>query len=826
MSAGEPLPPDALARVKVPLRLTLVGLYAERITHCFWPVWTILLGLVAALAFGLDERLPLELVWATSVAAAVALVWFGLRGALRFRRPTPDEALARIDATLPGRPIAALTDRQAIGAGDPASAGVWAIHRARMAARLGGARPVAPDLRLSRRDPYGLRYVAVIAFVMALLFGTLWRPGLPDLGPGGPALAAGPAWEGWIQPPAYTGKPAIYLNEVERGTLSVPQGSHVTLRLYGKVGALTVAETVSGRTGEVGSAADPAQEFDVARAGTLSVSGPGGRDWQIEVIADKPPSVMLQGEAERPASGEMQQPFRAVDDYGVVHGTATIALDLGAVDRRYGLALAPEPVPPIVVDLPLPISGSRTDFTEKLTEDFSKHPWANLPVTITLSVDDAAHQSGGSAPQTITLPGRRFFDPLAAAVIEQRRDLLWSRLNAPRIGEVLRALTWKPEGLIRSPRVYLMLRAAIRQIEGAPVPMADATRDELAEALWQIAMQAESGDLASALERLRRAQDRLSEAIRNGASKDEIASLMQEMQDALQNYMRQLAEEQQKNPDQRNAQNMDGMRITGDQMQQMLDRLKQLMEEGKSADAEQLLDALRQMMENMRVTQGDGGQGMGQQQMNGLSDTLRGQQNLSDDAFRDLQRQFQGQDGQTGEGGSGEDGKQGDNGKSLAERQRELRDQLRRQAEQGLPGQGTPEGDAARDALDRAGRAMDDAERALRDNDLSGALDKQAEAMDALRDGMRNLGRAMAQQNQNQGDEKGQAQGQAQGNTRDPLGREIGDVGRLGSDRNILPGQDIYRRARELLDELRRRAGDQSRPEVERDYLKRLLQQF
>ena len=38
--------------------------------------------------------------------------------------------------------------------------------------------------------------------------------------------------------------------------------------------------------------------------------------------------------------------------------------------------------------------------------------------------------------------------------------------------------------------------------------------------------------------------------------------------------------------------------------------------------------------------------------------------------------------------------------------------------------------------------------------------------------------------------------------------------------------QDVYRRAQELLDEIRKRAGEQGRPDQERSYLKRLLDLF
>ncbi|MDF1716762.1 MAG: DUF4175 family protein, partial [Antarcticimicrobium sp.] len=140
---------------------------------------------------------------------------------------------------------------------------------------------------------------------------------------------------------------------------------------------------------------------------------------------------------------------------------------------------------------------------------------------------------------------------------------------------------------------------------------------------------------------------------------------------------------------------------------------------------------------------------------------------------------------------------------------------------------GTPEGDAARDSLGRAGRAMDGAEEALRGDDLAEAIDRQAEAIEALREGMRSLGEAMAQQQQG-GQQQGQgmAEGDMRANDRDPLGRQAGSNGAFGTDEGMLQGEDVYRRARELLDEIRRRSGDGERPEVELEYLRRLLDRF
>ncbi len=321
--------------------------------------------------------------------------------------------------------------------------------------------------------------------------------------------------------------------------------------------------------------------------------------------------------------------------------------------------------------------------------------------------------------------------------------------------------------------------------------------------------------------------------------------------------------------------------FTQDELQALMDRIQELMEEGRMAEAEALMEQLNELLENMTITQGQPGQGgpqtPGQQSMQDLAETLRDQEDLSDEAFRDLQEQTnpgqqgqqqgqqqgeqgqQGQDGQQGEQGQqgqqpggqqgegtspgqeGQQGQQGDGGQGgegegagagteegLSDRQRALRQELQRQRGN-LPGLDGEAGDIARQSLERAEGAMEGAEEALREGDLAEAIDRQAEAMDALRNGMRSLGEALAQNDQQpgQGTEQGEATGtQVEPTRRDPLGRQVGNTGQAGTDQNLLQGEDVYRRAEELLGEIRRRSADQARPEVERNYLRRLLDRF
>ena len=805
---------------------------AERAVRCFWPLWSVVFLILAPLMFGWQDLLSLEAFWALAVLAILAVLAAIVWGLRRFRWPAKAEAVARVDAAMPGRPIAAMADAQAIGRGDPASEAVWNAHVAQMTAASRDARAVEPDLRVSNRDPYGLRFMALLFFVAALMFGSLLRVGtVGEVALGGNALATGPVWEGWVEPPTYTGKPAIYLNDVPVGLLVVPAGSKITLRLYGEVGALTVAETVSGRTEDLDAASEAQQTFVAASSGRLAIDGENGAAWDIRIIADTPPAVDLTGPVEADAMGEMSQPFQAIDDYGIENGAAVITLNLGAVDRRYGLVADPDGVTPLVLDLPMPFNGDRADFDAFLVENLSEHPLANLPVVLSMSVTDAAGQVGDSIPEQMILPGRRFFQPFAKAVIEQRRDFMWAKSNAAQIALVMRAISHRPEGLFSNETTYLRMRTIIRRLEN----YIDVGLTDDADA--------------------------------------EIAELMQELRDATNDYMQMLADQMEPtdSTDQADRGDDEGQQIRQDELQALMDRIQELMEEGRMAEAAELMEQLNEMMENLRITQGEGGEGgprtPGQQSMEDLAETLQGQEDLSDEAFRELQdranqqgQQPQGgdqsgeqnqqpgenadtpsQDGQQGQGqGVGEDGtsgQQGDNGAggegegqqgSLADRQQALRDELQRQRD-GLPDLDGEAGDIARQSLDRADGAMDGAEEALRNGDMAEAIDRQAEAMDALRNGMRSLNQALAQNNSSepgQGTERGEAQGRTAPTRRDPLGRELGNTGQFGTDEGLLQGEDVYRRAEEILDEIRRRSAQQNRPEIERDYLRRLLDQF
>ncbi len=791
-------------------RITLakLSLGVESFLRAFWPLLTLLGFAYAALAFGALGALPAS--WAMGAAGVVALAGLGLLyvGIRNFSLPNRAQALEKLDESLENYPIASLQDSPAINSKDPFARDLWDAHIGNMKAEAMAARAPMPAPELAQKDRVGLRLLALTAVIAALIFAP--KIGVETLQAtiGGAAVVSGPsvAIEAWATPPAYTGKPAIYLTELGDGAqVELPIGSEITLRTYGD-GEFSLTEGVSGEAAMLSAP----EEGAPARDGRFAVLLNGAVEifdgtktlgkWQIAVIADAPPTLSAPDGISKSRDGELSIEYAATDDYGIVFTRYIIRPELSKVNRAFGLAPDPVALPDdFTGELPLPFTQDLTDIKETLLADYSKEMWAHLPVTITLEVTDGAGQVASIELETDELPALSFFDQLAAAVVEQRRDMMWSPENDLRISQVLRAISYNPEdGLFPNASTYLLLRSAIRRMGYQMENGLDKTeRAELEELLWRIALQIENGDLSGAEARLRRAQERLSQALENGATNEEIAGLMDELRDATRDYMDELA--QNMDPNQQQQAQGESRTMTSDQLQEMLDRIQELSENGRTEEAQQLLEELQNFMDNMQMTQGSGsGQPQQNSEQQQMQDGLQEQQQLSDEAFQQLQEQFD----QQNEGNA--------EGQSLADRQEQLREFVEQMQEQGAGG----------DALDEAERNMGDARDRLEEGDFSGAFDAQAQAMENMRQTLRDL------ENREQAGRSGQdGEVAAERDQYDPLGRPIGNRGRADGD-TAVPDQNASDRARELLGEIRRRSGEAQRPAEELDYLNRLLDRF
>ena len=121
--------------------------------------------------------------------------------------------------------------------------------------------------------------------------------------------------------------------------------------------------------------------------------------------------------------------------------------------------------------------------------------------------------------------------------------------------------------------------------------------------------------------------------------------------------------------------------------------------------------------------------------------------------------------------------------------------------------------------LSEAEKAMEEAENALEQGDLDEATQQQGRALEQMRQGAQSMAQEMMRN-------MPQRYGQSGDTPRDPLGRPQRSQGPdLGTSVKV-PDQIDIQRAREILEELRRRLGESTRVPQELDYLERLLRRF
>lgn len=795
-----------------------------------------IVGLFLALALmDLPAHLPgwLHLVLLLVFAGAlIAAVWFGVR---RFALPQTAAAERRLerDSGLRHQPIAALQDTLT-DTRDPATYALWREHKRRLLAQMGRLAVGWPRPGVPRRDPWGLRAVVFLLLAIGIVVGIDDAPArvaralVPDLsGPPPPEAKL----EAWINPPTYTGVAPIRLLPETPTPVRVPVGSTLLARLYGGAGdavvhidkAATPFERVDQLNQKIERPIDAGSEIALTQ-GETQINA-----WPIDVIPDAKPTVSLGEGPQVTVRNVLRIDYQARDDYGLASVTAYLRL----ADQD-GAAKNDE-----VVELPLPLAqlGAKTA-EDSGFHDLTPHPWAGLPVVLWVAARDSADQEGRSEEVELVLPERTFNHPVAKAIIEQRRILARHPERRAIVARALNAITAVPQTYGDDVVVHLALRTAVNRLRGR----ADrAVIADVQELLWDTALRLEDGKMSLAERELRAAQNELMDALARNADDQEVERLMDKLQQAMERYLQALAEDLQRQMQEgAELQPIDpnGRMLQSDDLRRMLDRARELSRMGARDAAREMLRQLQEMLENLqnRAVAGMPQQMQkGQQAMRDLGSLMQRQQRLLDQTFRQTprspgdqsgQRQpnqgqpNQGQQGgqeqgQRGQGQQGE-GEQANGLNGLAGEQEAVRRQLgeimRRMGEilGSIPG-----------SLGRAERFMSEARRALREGSGEQAVTAETEALDQLAEGMR----TMADQLQQQAGEGQPGANQSDMQQVDPLGRPLEDGG-VDTGRVHIPDDWELQRAREILNELRRRAGQAGRPPEERQYIDRLLRQF
>jgi uncharacterized protein (TIGR02302 family) len=805
--------------------LTVLGLF---LVVSWAGLWLALPSIARAIGLGLFVLLAL--------AASLPLVWF--------RWPSREQGLSRLDrgSGIAHRPATTLTDT--LTTQDPFARALWQAQRERTLASLKRIRAGLPSPRLRLYDPWALRGLVAVMLVAAFFAAGDERM---------MRLAAAFDWDGvlapsnirvdaWVNPPVYTGKPPIILSAANKeaaalpmsGPLPVPAGSTLIVRSSG--GSLDVVAG-GGITEAVSTEKAPEgtneKRFTIGGDGTVHVRAPSGQpQWKFTATPDRAPTISLAKDPERQGRGSLQMSYKIEDDYGVTEAHAQF---VARPAESKEAAQAPRPLY-AAPQFPLVLPNARTrNGVGQTVKDLSEDPYAGADVTLTLTAKDQAGNEGKSEPFNMRLPERLFTKPLARALIEQRRILALDANKNSEVFTALDALAIAPELFMPETGQYLGLYSVTRQLEAART---DDQLREVVASLWALAVTIEDGNISDVDKALRAAQDALKQALERGASDEEIKKLTQDLRQAMDNYMRQLAEQFRNNP-QALARPLDkNTQVLRQQdLNNMIDRMERLSRQGDKEGAQALLDQLQQMLENLQMAQPNQGDSDMEQALNELDDMIRKQQQLRDKTFK------QGQDSRRDRmrGKQGNDQSMGDlqqDQQSLRDRLKQLQQELAKrgmgqQGQQGQKGQkgdgdqqGADQGDDDGDSLGNADSAMGDAGSKLGDGNADGAVDSQGKALDALRKGAQKLAESM-QPGDGDGQSPGERNGrqQAGNNATDPLGRPLRshDYDELSK---MIPGEIDVQKVRRILEELRRRLADPSRSQTELDYIERLLKDY
>jgi uncharacterized protein (TIGR02302 family) len=808
---------------------------------------------------------------------------------LRLRRPAARDVLARLDrdAKVGHRPASSLADSLANDHGDPGTQALWAAHRARLEREVEAIRVSPPSPGMAARDPYALRFlVAMLAFAAAVVAGPEMYGRFVDAfdwrSDEAVAAIAESRIDAWIDPPPYAGQPPLVLDfkTADPQTLTVPEDSVLVVRGDpGVVGTRvdggitpfeqkneTQAASASGEKSTTPANPPPASaaaaNVPTEKRWTIHGSGKatilrGGRPVAVAVLAVTPagnPTIVSTEDPRANLTGTLTLAYKTQDRFGLANARADFAR------THEGPGPAPRtlaPPPQAALTLPPTANGVGDGRT---TVDLAEDPWAGAKVTMRLSAVSISGKTGDSGPIEVTLPQRLFHNPLARALVEQRRNLILDPDDAPKQVDIaLTGLTIAPELFDTPANIYLGLKQAKTSLEHAH---SDADLLDVAALLWAMAQQLENGDASKSERDLRAAEQALREALQRGASDEEIKKLMDQLREAANRFMSEMARNSpDSSPEDQNVQSQD--------MDKMMDQMEDAARNGSREDAQAMLDQMQEMFENMRSAQ-DGQESPAeremQKQIGELEKLLKDQQALRDDTFRSDQRErarkrarrnqsspdqqdSQGQPDQDGsnapdqdDSDSDQDDKQGqdqaDKGQpQLGDRQQELRDrlaELQRQLKslgmKGEKGFDDAQGDMKEAEGDlKGGQGKGDKSGQGGPGGKGAAVDAQGRALEALRDGAQGLQKQMDGQGQGKGKGKGGKgtyvgrrgrPGEMPGD--DPLGRGAeGDKGR--EEGPLKQSAGAAERARRVIEELRRRLADPDRPVDERDYLERLM---
>ena len=628
---------DGLKTIGAKVAATRRRLGLLALGRAFWPLFVFVTLFLSMALAGVFDRLPPALGALLTLLFLFGGIILVLRGIRRHAPVSPEAARRLLDEQSPLRPVAALSDRPA----DPSrgAQALWVRHRARLLEAAGKLKPPSLAAEWRKLDPFRLRYLLPVALVAIAALAAGEGPGrlLRALSPDYGSLVGADDMrvEAWVTPPDHTGRAPIFLKP-GLNDVRVPKGSEITLRTEAPSAPRLVLKGRHRTSTKFAATPDGAWEARAILSEDVRVSVRwwGERAaWRLLSSPDDPPEVKF---VSVPTYGRLDRTefaWTGTDDYGIVRAELAI--------RRK----EPHPAAPDEEDrVPIPLAApSMPEIRETTQIDLTRHRWAGLPVDVRIVAIDGAGQEGTSETVPFILPEKLFLDPIARVAQEVRVTVLReprdyqdqpknpfalkqgaintraaNRLDlAPpdvqKAALMLDSITLMGERYMPNQAYYLSFKVAEGMLETASSRTEAEAVDPL---LWALALKAEYGSAADALRRLEAARRALEQALRDGASEEEIRQRMQAFRDAANEYLAAKMAEAMANGGEMPDENPDGQAMSGgpslggQDFEDMLNALQDLTETGASEQARQLLSDITNMLQNLEFQRGQSGSGM------------------------------------------------------------------------------------------------------------------------------------------------------------------------------------------------------------------------
>lgn len=319
------------------------------------------------------------------------------------------------------------------------------------------------------------------------------------------------------------------------------------------------------------------------------------RSIPVNIVKDTPPVITLK--KEKPAileKGQLQFDITVQDDYGVK-------------DLVFRFYAAPE-----IEETPLgapyretrPVMSLPAQATDlEPVYDLAWHSWAGLPVIATFEVTDSSGHRTVSKEIPLTLPERAFRHPVAAGLIQERKNLGWTPESTGReSSDKILSLMTRPDLYQNDIVAFLAMRSTASRL------YYNDDRESVVrviETLWDTALRIEEGNISIAARNLREALQNLEKALNDpDSTQEEIARAMNDVREAMAAYFTEIAREMQKNMAENGMSPMDmpqmpAQSFTPQDIQSLLDQLQSEALSGEAGAAREMLSQLQKMMDGL-----------------------------------------------------------------------------------------------------------------------------------------------------------------------------------------------------------------------------------